>query len=93
MIHVDKNIYEELAEFIKGCEPGVWGWDSKDGRFTAEVRISGIYQEVYTGVEFLGEMESYMKFVLDSWDVTEFNAYNEDGEPEPCDFSVYSIVL
>lgn len=93
MIHVDKNIYEEIAEFIRGCEPGHWAWESKDGRFTAQVHIYGIYQEVYTGVEFLGQMESYTKFMLDSWDVTRFNAYNEDGEPEPCDFSVYSIVI
>ena len=75
MIHVPTEIYMSLADAIREGQNGYW----EDGLFRAEISSEVEYERVYTGVEHMGERESYLEPVVLNWDVRCFS-FGEDDE-------------
>ena len=68
MVHVATEIYMSLADAIREGQNGYW----EDGLFSAEILSEVEYVRIYTGVEFMGDRESYMEPVILKWDVLDF---------------------
>ena len=63
MVHVATEIYMSLADAIR---------EGQNGLFSAEILSEVEYVRTYTGVEFMGDRESYMEPVILKWDVLDF---------------------
>lgn len=88
MIHVPTEIYVSLADAIREGQNGYW----EDGLFSADISSKVEYERVYTGVEFMGDRESYLEPVVVKWDVLDF-AFGEDGERTDFDKKILETFL
>lgn len=89
MIHVTDEVYRDLADRIKNGDEGYW----QSGNFSAWISCEVDWKTEYTGVEFMGDKESYLVPVVLSWEIEDFRYYDDDDNEIPTDFDPAKIKI